>query len=501
MKKAKLILSGIFIFSLIFIFFSYHHSVTFCNVNTMYTATAFGFTDDGKARIAVNYLAYDDITKATIDIKIEKQGLFFFRSAVVEDHILTHDKEYQNEFFYPISENGTYYCTVTYTISGANEDDIIVFKDEKTYRKEDVSIESTSTEDTAVTETVSTEITFPERTTFETTSAETTSTESASTEPIITEPPENEEEKALRLRYEDAVKKMKSYQQKGSFVFNNKPLEGSDALQYLYNEFTALGDYQNSKSYLSGFAIFPDMLTSITCVTYIDGEETVTQTISSYAYDNKGRLISARGQEMLDRYHISAEHEHRFVYNECGKIAYIDIFHQKDRYQMYRLWFEYGTYGDLIGIEISDDRYLTYNLHGQLVMDKEDFQYSNGRNLTSYIYSYDGKNNVTKKTYTLDCRTYGHYQLKQTITQTYQHQYDENGYLIKTEEQKKDDFYRYYRLRGEETTEKYKDDTTLTYIYQNDANGRPLTVEITDSSRPENKDVLTYHYEIIYTYR
>jgi hypothetical protein len=74
----------------------------------MYTATAFGFTDEGEARITVNYLAYDDITKATIDIKIEKQGLFFFRSAVVEDHILTQDKEYQNEFFYPISENGTY---------------------------------------------------------------------------------------------------------------------------------------------------------------------------------------------------------------------------------------------------------------------------------------------------------------------------------------------------------------------------------------------------------
>ncbi len=497
MKKLSLLLAGIFVFSLLFVFFSYHHSVTYCNVNTMHTATSFGFTDHGEARVSISYLGYDHTTMATIDVKIEKQGFLFFRTTVIDQSFTVREEEYQAELLYPIAENGFYYCTVTYTVSGEGDDDIIVFKDEKMYRKENHAVATTDTSASFVTENTPTETTSSE-----TTSAEeiiTTDTTTEATEE--TEPPESEEEKRLRLRYEEAVKKMKSYRQKGSIVLNNQLLQDSDTLAYLYGEFVALGDYNDSRDYLSGFAIFPDMLTSVSSVTYIDGEETASKTVSYYTYDNQGRLVSATGQEMLDRYNISAEHEHRFVYNTCGQIAYIDIFHQKDRFLMYRLWFEYGTYGDLIGIEVSDDRYLTYNLYGQLVMDKEDFQYSNGRNMTSYIYSYDGKNNVTKKTYTLDCRTYGHYQLKQTVTQTYQHQYDENGYLLRTVEKKTDDYYRYYKFYGEETTEKRRNEETIAYVYHNDASGRPLTVEITDVSRPDYKEILTYHYQTIYTYR
>ena len=496
MKKLTFILIGILFLSLTLTFFAYHRSVTFCNVNTMHTATSFGFTDDGRARVSISYLGYQNTTGATIHIKIEKQGYLFFRTTVADHYLTVEGEEYQEDLFYAIDKDGLYYCAVTYTVSGVGEDDIIVFKDEKTYRKHHDANQTEHTTETFLTETtatVSPETTESEATTTETTAAETTTAETVQTE--------SAEEKALRARYEDAVKKMKSYQQKGSFVLNNKPLEGSDALAYLYGEWKAMKDYEKSNVYLSGFAIFPDMLTKITSVTYIEGDATVSQTIGSYTYDNKGRLVCATGQEMLDRYHISAEHEHRFVYNECGKIAYIDIFHQKDRFLMYRLWFEYGTYGDLIGIEVSDRRYMTYNLYGQLLEDKEDFSYTNGRTLTSYTYSYDGKNNVIRQTYHQDARTYGYFQLKQTVTQTYQHQYDENGYLIRTVEQKKDDFYRRYKFRGEEETENYKSDTTLTYIYQNDANGRPLTVEITDSTNPENKEILTFHYETIYTYR
>ena len=60
-------------------------SVTACDTRqkiynnyTMHTVTSFGFTDDGKARVSVDYTGYRDTKGADIDVTIEKQGFLFF---------------------------------------------------------------------------------------------------------------------------------------------------------------------------------------------------------------------------------------------------------------------------------------------------------------------------------------------------------------------------------------------------------------------------------------
>ncbi|MBQ8496451.1 MAG: hypothetical protein IJ489_03225 [Clostridia bacterium] len=147
MKKMLLsrILSVIMLFALLFALTACDNRQKIYNNHTMHTVTSFGFTDDGKARISVDYTGYDDTQGAFIQVKIEKQNFLFFWEDFVKQSYIAEGNAYQNEYFYPVEEKGTYRCTVTYTVLGDGQDDIITFTDTETYQIHDTAAETTDT--------------------------------------------------------------------------------------------------------------------------------------------------------------------------------------------------------------------------------------------------------------------------------------------------------------------------------------------------------------------
>ncbi len=506
------------------------------NVNTMHTATSFGFTDNGEAYVNVSYTGYHSTKKATIDIKIEKQGFLFFWNTVAEEKLTVEDEDYQNERFYPIAENGNYRCTVTYTVSGTGEDDVIVFKDEKTYNKDVSYTDTAETTESSVTETTSTE----------TTTTESTTTETTTTEIITTEPPESEEEKALRLRYEAAVEALNDYIANGA--------NDSETLKYLYNEFSALGDYEDSEMYFSRFTALPDMLTDIVLTTIDSNGNTKEKKVGGYTYNQNGQITSAFGEDMRKLYSISDEYMHHFTYDEEGKLLVIDVLYTKNdkTYREAKLYAEYDENGKLIRLaeeayEISDPPFgtivysatntRTYSIgeNGKpIFIDIKNPSYpssiglipSSAKKTYSSSYTDSGDLIRTEAKTSLSGLSAHLYTDKYQETETwyYENKYDENGNLIQVVENW--DFhsvYEYYVYDGNKdaaggfvnglpsyfysypsyklnTTERKKN-TKITKNFTYDENGRLISAEIIDHSKPNTEQYLTYEYETLYFYQ
>ena len=67
-----------------------------------------------------------------------------------------------------------------------------------------------------------------------------------------------------------------------------KYYEDADALEYLYKEFEALGDYEDSAVIFARFTMLPDMLVSITNTSTDNLGNVQKTTYKSYEYDEKG---------------------------------------------------------------------------------------------------------------------------------------------------------------------------------------------------------------------
>ncbi len=124
------------------------YGIALLNYNTMQTVTSFGFTDEGYARVHVDYIGYRGTEGAYITVRIEKQRLLFFWDEILIRDYTAVGESYQNEYYYPIGETGTYRCTVTYTVKGAVGEDIITFSDTKIYtgKKEPPASDTVRTE-------------------------------------------------------------------------------------------------------------------------------------------------------------------------------------------------------------------------------------------------------------------------------------------------------------------------------------------------------------------
>jgi hypothetical protein len=97
--------------------------------------------------------------------------------------------------------------------------------------------------------------------------------------------------------------------------YNSKIAEKAKMPPYLYAEFSALGDYKDSKEYLSHFIVLPDMLTSIVLTkTNANGKTTETE-IGSYTYAKDGTLLYASGEDfdVLSEFIKSEEMEYEFI--------------------------------------------------------------------------------------------------------------------------------------------------------------------------------------------
>ena len=105
------------------------------NNNTLQTVTSFGFTEDGYARVHVDYTGYAGTRGAHIRVSVERQRFFFLWEEIVHRDYDAVGESYQNEFYYPVTDEGEYRCTVVYTVFGEGEDDVITFEDTRRYVK------------------------------------------------------------------------------------------------------------------------------------------------------------------------------------------------------------------------------------------------------------------------------------------------------------------------------------------------------------------------------
>lgn len=102
------------------------------NHHTLQTSTRFSVSEDGMARVYLDYTGYRNVTTgAVIDITIEGAD----GTVVHTDTVVVKGEYYQNTFTYQLIDAGAYRCTVLYTVSGVGaEDDIIPFEDTQIYR-------------------------------------------------------------------------------------------------------------------------------------------------------------------------------------------------------------------------------------------------------------------------------------------------------------------------------------------------------------------------------
>ena len=108
------------------------------NINTMHTVSTFGFTD-GYARVNADYIGYEDTAEIHVNVKIERKKFLFGYEEIVNESYTAQGSSYQNEFFYPIDKDGTYLCTVTYTVTSSDGRDVVTFRDVKSYRANEYS--------------------------------------------------------------------------------------------------------------------------------------------------------------------------------------------------------------------------------------------------------------------------------------------------------------------------------------------------------------------------
>ena len=106
------------------------------NVNTMHTVTSMSFID-GYACVSADYTGYEDALDILVNVRIERKISLFSYEEIVNDDRRAKAESYREEFFYPIDRDGTYRCTVTYTVTGADGRDVITFRDTQTYKAAD----------------------------------------------------------------------------------------------------------------------------------------------------------------------------------------------------------------------------------------------------------------------------------------------------------------------------------------------------------------------------
>ena len=504
MKKMTLyrILSVIMLFALLFALPACDTRQKIYNNYTMHTVTSFGFTDDGKARVSVDYTGYRDTKGADIDVTIEKQGFLFFWEKVVTEHYNIEEESYQHEYFYDIDDDGTYRCTVVYTVFGSGENDVITFKDTKDYRANDMISETT---DTSTIQTTTAETSTTETTTAETTT-ETTTEEMTTT--VQTEPPESEEEKERRLRYEAAVEALNAYLETGE--------PNNEMLKYLYTEFSELGDYEDSERYLEHFTILPDMLTEITSVTTDANGNTKEKQVGGYTYNQNGQITSAFGEEMRKIYNISDQFEHVFNYDENGKLLSIQVV--DSMFIKAHLIAEYDKDGNLIGLIGTNNgqiRNYMFNENGQI--EKITIE-PNKYFKETYVYSYYENGNIYQISYENYEESYT--PLKSFSSDTkkdiYRYQCDENGVITQMtvtttgshlSESKVHDYENKVFSYGQvfpsvkTETERYDiEPITVNKKFTYDEYGRIISAEIIDDSKQNITEYQTYHYETLYFY-
>jgi YD repeat-containing protein len=348
-----------------------------------------------------------------------------------------------------------------------------------------------------------------------TTSAQTTettkTTETTETPIVETESEEEKARKATQARYEKAKEYLTKYLEDGSFRDDDwMYYRGSEALAYLYAEFEALGDYEDSAEIFARFTVLPDMLTSISEVT-TDHLGNVTDGAYVYTYDAKGTqrekapILTFLGINSW-RYYVGygGYQDYQYEYDDEDRISCIKLITLSGTVEAI-VTPEYDESGNIVKAtaQTNTDTYTstwTYDGEDRLIAaDKYRVDWGTPVvwTLYSYTYSYDADGNLAEEKYSYTDRW------DQTYNCTVI--YDQNGDV-----KKKDDghwIYEYeyeYDANGYIVMKKESENQTVTqYFYTNDENGRPISAELIETEDGKNayaSQILTYNYETLYFY-
>lgn len=265
---------------------------------------------------------------------------------------------------------------------------------------------------------------------------------------------------------------------------------GNAALRYLYDTFTALGSYKDSAQIAGRFTILKDMHTN----TQIDrvnnmGNLSTDKSFECYTYNAKGQMIAGSSNAVFAMYGCTSGYTLRFFYDDQGRLERV----QQGTGNNLQILItpEYdgqgrmtgGTYKNNSG---SNTLSYVYDDQGRLVENivwghVESYRYK-------YNYTYDAQGRMTREVCWLGWDEGSDYRRERTVTD---YTYDDQGHLI----QEVSTFQSYH----------YWDNTfsapsTTTVVYTNDAQGRPLSAQITGSSNYSSQ-TLTFHYDDLYFYQ
>lgn len=353
----------------------------------------------------------------------------------------------------------------------------------------------------------------------------TTGTQTTETTTETTVQTESEDEKALKqtkARYEKANKYLAEYLENGYFYYANwNSYRGNAATEYLYKEFEALGDYEDSAEILSRFTIVPGMLTSITNTKTDNLGNVEKDTYESYEYDEKGTSSDEPILELLGISDFGYDCE--YEYDDTDRIISLKLVTSR-KTVVAIIKPEYDANGNIVktNCQTNDNTYTqTYAYDEKNRVIKKTNIYHLEYTSVDYAYRYDEKGQLIEEIMFFDDPDPNYVDIEFKTTYTYsengnilkvetshcyaggnvrscyridvcEYEYDANGYLVMKKE--------IYTGSPGKADERQ---SVTQFLYTNDENGRPISAELIETEDGKNayaSQILTYNYETLYFY-
>ena len=275
----------------------------------------------------------------------------------------------------------------------------------------------------------------------------------------------------------------------------NEIYDGPALAEYLYNQFLALGDYEDAWQFLSFFKTREELVTTVECYMFIGeewGGDRVTVYDESPIYDVFGRLVDET--KLISDYGIYYNHSGnqsvRFIYNEDDTVTQAIIRST-------------NGFGDVIDTCVAD---LEYNTLGQHIATRVAFVDDSGNDVryTSTLEYDDGGNLIR-----IDIPYYT--SNEETGTYTALYAYDEQGRLLRYSDVALPDdmewFERYSKRPFFRVTSKniYDENGLLIIVYScfffpDGTSYSMTTYSYDENGRLANKAVYSYDYDSISLY-
>ena len=273
---------------------------------------------------------------------------------------------------------------------------------------------------------------------------------------------------------------------------DQKSYSGNAAWKRLYELFTALGDYKDSAEIAARFTVLEDMYTGADMVSVDNmGNESKSDGYEGYKYNALGQIVSAYSGD-TSRMYGCGNYRLYFVYDEAGVITKIQRGTGNSVDAV--ITPAYDSQGRMVSAVYQSNNYTQelsykYDDQGRLA---ENIVW-NGSDRYQYLYTYDSQGKLVKTVCWYGWSSPNYKQYRYTTDYTY----DAQGNLVKQVEVEES-----YSYNSWDKTETFYLQYTKTWLYTNDAQGRPVSADYTYlNSKGESSyasRTITYNYEDLY---